>query len=74
MLGAAIAADVSIPSEFNPAFPDGIRVHVESGNFCRLIYTPYAVSRSGLLGRRRSIEYADMFGVDIPPIFYAAPS
>ncbi|HYJ53071.1 MAG TPA: hypothetical protein VEW04_07850, partial [Allosphingosinicella sp.] len=71
VLGAAIAANVDIPPQLDPTYPDGIRVHVESEGFCRLIYLPYAIGRSGLFGRNRTIKYDDMLGVDVPPIIFA---
>jgi len=71
ILGAAIAANVNIPAQFHAPYPDGIRVHVESDGFSRYIYTPYKLEKTGFFSRKRSVIYADMFGVDLPQIIFA---
>lgn len=71
ILGAAIAANVNIPAQFSAPYPDGIRVHVESDGFSRYIYTPYKIEKAGFLSRKRSVIYADMFGVDLPQIIFS---
>src|SRR5438067_1777344 len=46
--GAALAADVNIPAQYSPVWPDGLRVHLESPEYSRYIYVPYRVSKPGL--------------------------
>jgi hypothetical protein len=68
---AALAANVNIPSEFKPFYPDGIRVTLECEAYARNIYLPYRIKKKGLLDRIRSkdssIDYADLFAVEITP-------
>lgn len=74
VLGAAIAANVNIPPQFESKYPDGIRVHVEAEGFSRYIYTPYAITKTGLFGRKRSVDYDEMFAADVPPLMFAQQS
>lgn len=66
ILAAALAVNVDIPSEFSPAYPDGIRVQVESADYSRLVYLPYRISRVGLLRRTNRLEAGEMFAVEAP--------
>ncbi len=70
IVAGAVAVNVNIPPQFESPFPDGIRVHVESNNFSRFIYQPYAIRKSGFFGRKRAVDYADMIGVDIGPVMF----
>ena len=70
ILGGAIAVNVNIPPQFESKFEDGIRVLVESENLCRLIYQPYLIGKGGFFGRKRTVEYGEMFGVEIDPILF----
>jgi len=74
ILAAALAVDVNIPEQFEAEYRDGIRVHVESEGYSRLIYAPYAISKTGLLGRKRSVSLGEMFAVEIPPLMFPARS
>jgi len=71
IVAAAIAADVTIPAEFSPAFSDGIRVHLECSGYSRYIYIPYRIQRQGMigrvLGRQSTTEYAPSLSVDAEP-------
>ena len=76
IIAAALAANVNIPGEFNPPYPDGIRTTIECRGFARNIYLPYKMSGGGLLGkltgRSRKVKYAEMIPVDIDP--YLCPT
>lgn len=69
-LGAAIAANVNIPPQYESKYRDGIRVHVEAEGYSRYIYIPYAITKTGLFGRKLSVDYDEMFGVDLPPLMF----
>jgi hypothetical protein len=60
ILAGALAANVNIPSQFQPPFPDGIRVHLECAGFSRFIYLPYRISDN-------RVEYSEFISVDVPP-------
>jgi hypothetical protein len=70
IIAGAIAVNVNIPPQFESLLPDGIRVHVEASNFSRFIYQPYSIQKSGFLGRKRVVEYAEMIGVDVGPVMF----
>jgi hypothetical protein len=60
----ALAADVTIPKEYSPAYPDGIRVLVEARDFSRFIYVPYSRPATG------QASFAEMFSVEVPHAFF----
>ena len=68
---AALAVDVNIPPEYEPTYPDGIRVLLEAPGYSRFLYTPYRIGPQTwferLLRRRRHIVLAEPFAVQIPP-------
>lgn len=64
--GSAIAVDVIIPAAYDSSLPDSIRVHLESDDFSRYIYVPYASETIGLLRRKREITLAEPFSVEVP--------
>ncbi len=69
---AAIAANVNIPVEFEPKYPDGIRVLIECSGYSRFVYLPYRLIKPGLIGRwlgeKARCEYHDFITVDVEPI------
>jgi hypothetical protein len=72
----ALAANVNIPAEYKPQFPDGIRVHVEATGYSRYVYLPYQVSPRNLWqrlrGRPHEVIYGETFSVEVPPLFFRA--
>jgi hypothetical protein len=60
IIAGAIAANVDIPAQFKPPFPDGIRVLLECSGFSRYIYLPYRISS----GR---VDYGEFISVDVSP-------
>ena len=72
---AALAVNVNIPAEYQPQFPDGIRVHVEAPGFSRFIYLPYRIEPRGvrdrLLRRPLRVNYAEPFSVETDSVFFA---
>jgi len=71
LIAYGIASNVNIPQQFEPAFPDGIRVHVEAPEYSRYIYTPYRLLSHQrirkFLGFVPQIEYAEKITVDVEP-------
>jgi hypothetical protein len=76
LIGYAIAANVNIPAEYSPQYPDGVRIQVETAGYSRFIYTPYRVlpfkSLRKFLVALPVIEYAEPIAVDVPPNIFAA--
>jgi hypothetical protein len=54
-----IATEVNIPQQYQPPFPDGIRVLLECAGYSRYIYVPYRIAS----GRA---EYGEFIPVDVP--------
>ncbi len=70
LLAYGIAANVDIPKEYSPPFPDGIRVHVVAPDVChRYIYTPYRLRSYRkllkFLGFVPTEQYAESIVVDL---------
>ena len=59
IIAASIATDVNIPPQYEPVYPDGVRVLLECEGFSRFIYLPYRISNSG-------VEYGEFIPVDVP--------
>jgi hypothetical protein len=64
--GSALAVDVNVPPEYDPAFPDAIRVHLEGVEYSRYVYVPYSIKSDGLLRRKREVVLAEPFSVEVP--------
>lgn len=68
---AAIAANVNIPKEFEPSYPDGIRVWIECAGYSRMVYIPYSIAERSLFERltrrKRRVTYGEMIPVDVDP-------
>jgi hypothetical protein len=60
IVAGAIAVNVDIPVQFEPPFPDGIRVLLECSGFSRFIYLPYRIS-----GGR--VDYGEFISVEVRP-------
>ena len=69
--GAAVAVDVNIPPNYDPPYPDGIRVQLESEGYSRYIYVPYSVRSAGFLRRKREVALAEPFSVEIAPDLFS---
>lgn len=70
LLAHGVAANVNIPKEYAPAFPDGIRVHVVAPGVCnRFVYTPYRLlpyrKLRQLLGFLATVEYGKPIVVEL---------
>ncbi|MBC7755733.1 MAG: hypothetical protein H7Z20_03650 [Bdellovibrio sp.] len=76
LVAYAIAADVSIPSQFNSTFPDGIRVQVEAPGYSRDLYIPYRLLPMRALRKFfvvfPTVEYAEQIAVDVDPSVFTA--
>ena len=74
LVAAALAANVSIPTEYNAPVPDGLRVHLESKDFSRFIYIPYAVKKQGLFKKSFSVTLFEPIAVQVGPTMFKAPT
>jgi hypothetical protein len=61
IIACAITANVDIPAQFKPPFPDGIRVLLECAGFSRFIYLPYRISGG-------SASYGEFISFDVRPM------
>jgi hypothetical protein len=68
--GAALAANVNVPEQYQSPSKDAIRVHVEAAGFARFIYIPYEIAKPGLFKRGRALTIHDPFSVDVGPGFF----
>lgn len=79
VLAIALAADVTIPEAYSPAYPDGVRVLIEADGCSRFVYVPYRlVPVGGIRGfftRAKTPEFAEAFAVATDPeVFPPTPS
>jgi len=74
IVAGALAVNVDIPSEYAPTFPDGVRVALEGSGYSRLIYHPYRIVTTGLIRKKRTVEFGEMFAVEAPPSFFVDPT
>jgi hypothetical protein len=74
IVAAALAANVTVPTEFASPAPDGIRVLLESEGYSRYIYSPYRIAKRGLLKKKYTSELFDPFPVQISPMLFAPGS
>ena len=65
----ALAANVNVPHQYNPPFPDGLRIHLEAPGFSRYIYVPY-VAR-GEPGKAHEVTFAEPITVGIQASFFS---
>ena len=68
---AALAADVTVPAEYESPYPDAVRVLIEAPGYSRFVYRPYRVIEPSGIGRLlragREVAYGEMFSVETPP-------
>jgi hypothetical protein len=74
VLAIALAANVDIPSNYNPPSPDGLRVQLETAGYSRFIYVPYTLAKSGFFKKTTMANYGDPIPVDVPPQVFAGPN
>ena len=72
--GAALAANVNIPPEYEAPVRDALRVHLEGEGFSRFIYIPYVFKQRGLLRKKREVEFLEPIPVRIEPFFFSRPT
>ena len=63
IVAAALAVNVNIPKQFSSPAPDGIRIHLESAGYSRLIYVPYALKKRGLIRKTMEVTLFEPFAV-----------
>jgi hypothetical protein len=76
LVAYAVASNVSIPSEYQSTFTDGIRIQVEAPGYSRFLYTPYRIlpfqTLRKFLAVVPTIEYGPEIAVDIPASIFRA--
>jgi hypothetical protein len=74
---AAIAADVTIPPELKPEYPNGIRVVVEGASTSRIVYLPYrkrdVVQIAEAPEGSPKYEYGEFLGVNSNRTIFVLP-
>lgn len=65
IVGAAIACNVNIPSEYDPPVSDGVRVHLESEGYSRYIYVPYKIKSKGIFKKVNTVIFLEPIAVGI---------
>ncbi|HEV7691233.1 MAG TPA: hypothetical protein VGO52_10435 [Hyphomonadaceae bacterium] len=71
IIAGAIAVDVNVPPTFDSPFADGIRVQLETPGNSRLIYFPYRLTHSGLILKKRALQVAEAFAVELEPKWFS---
>lgn len=66
----ALAANVNIPFQYSPPYPDGLRVHLESEGYARFIYVPYKLGSKGIFLKARAVQFEKPISVQINPSFF----
>ncbi len=70
--GTALAANATIPARYSPAFPDGVRVHLEREGYARLVYVPYRLGAREGVRKKRVVEMSAPFSVEIKAHVFGA--
>lgn len=65
--GTALAANVTIPVQYSPVFPQGLRVHLESAGYARFVYVPYRLGKKEISRKKRLVELSESFSVQVKP-------
>jgi hypothetical protein len=73
IMGAALAANVDVPAQFDSPLRDAVRVTLEASGYSRLIYWPYKIERKGFLKRQSDVQFGDPFAVEMEPQFFSRP-
>jgi hypothetical protein len=76
IVAGAIVADATVPPEFKPDHPDGIRITVESSSISRLVFQPYKKvdAEPGAAGPAHPHVYGELLGVNVRPTIFVAPT
>lgn len=81
IVAGAIIAEVTIPPELKPEFPEGLRVAIESANTARLVFLPYRkIASAEQLSEPRTdphaigpatLQYGELIGISVRPTIFA---
>ncbi|HEU5079856.1 MAG TPA: hypothetical protein VFT72_11640 [Opitutaceae bacterium] len=73
IVAGAIVAEVSIPPELTPDYPQGVRIAVESNSVSRIVFLPCnrlsPESAGGTPGPAK-FAYGELIGVDVRPTLF----
>jgi hypothetical protein len=68
IIAAALAANVNIPAQFSPDFPDGIRILIECSGYSRFVYIPYKISKANFWDALKGLKYILTYASPIPVV------
>jgi len=81
IVAGAIIAEVKIPPELKPEFPEGLRVAIESANTARLVFLPYRkIASAEQLSEPQkdphaigpaTFQYGELIGINVHPSIFA---
>jgi len=78
IIAYGLAANVNIPPELSAPVGDGIRVHIETTEYSRYVYTPYRFLRYRAIRRFLAFlpitEYAEPITIDLEPTVFQRPT
>jgi hypothetical protein len=71
IFGAALAANVNVPEQYESRSRDALRVRLETEGFACLVYVPYEITKSGPLNKTSALVVHEPFSVEVSPAFFA---
>lgn len=71
ILGSALVANASLPSDIEPGFDTAIAVLVEAADFCRSIIVPYRLTGETTNGGHATVQFGRMIPEEADPIVFA---
>jgi len=64
-LALAVAADVTIPAQYDAPFRDGLRVTLAAQDYARFIYVPYHLTDPDAPKGSKGVEFAEPFADEL---------
>lgn len=74
IVAGAIVAQVTIPAELKPEYPEGVRISVESNSVSRIVFLPCRslnAEETGDAPRPTTFAYGELIGIDVRPTLFA---
>jgi hypothetical protein len=71
IFGAALAANVNVPEQYESPSRDALRARLETEGFARFFYIPYEITESGPLNKKSALILHEPFSVEVSPAFFA---
>jgi hypothetical protein len=77
VVAGAIVADVTIPGELSPTYPEGVRIAVESSSVSRVVFLPYKKTPTVPAAAGQPVpckcEWGELIGIDVQPTIFVRP-